>query len=713
VASQKDLEFESGYVKMAYKRLEEIKQQIKSSMNQVLEVERGGTHQAKVERDVVVRSSLARLENLEIGDQALIFGRIDFQPPAELSEGESYHIGRVSVNSETMEPLVVDWRAPIAEAFYRATGKDTMGVKLRRHIFCNRDVVVNIEDEWLSSLEEDSLEGYLEPPSPSALFSAISKPRTSYMSDIVSTIQAEQDEIVRHPLSGILVVQGAPGTGKTAVALHRAAYLMYTHRWRFERQPLLVIGPSSEFVKYISRVLPSLGESGVELHTIAGLCGFAEAAFEPEIQRRRLKGDLRMEKLLRKAVRDRERPLRKDLRLAFGRKYLTVTTEMSQELVRSMKRRPGPHNPKRKVIELRLSQLLAEQYLEGGDLTTEVRAVTNVISIHAGLEDQVAQHLPGEDGVEVAREVAAALRKSVEFQLVVERIWPRLSAEETLYDLFSHRALLKLAAKDILSEEEVDVLTIDQGVDVKRHRWSIEDVVLLDELQTFLDEQSDDDVTFGHVIVDEAQDISPMTARLLKRKCPSGSMTILGDLAQSFGPWPNRRWDDILEPLSSKDHHMLELSVNYRTSQEISELADLIKSRYLAGSRRTKSIRSFPGGVQFIEAKDLIQRAVADAKDLFERKEQGRFAMIVPNKDSEALRREIDKEGLSEWESISVIGVEQVRGLEFDEVFILEPLSLVDDAERSLPALYVAVTRATNRIKIYSSQPFPNWLLVK
>ncbi len=712
MVNQEDLEFESAYVKMAYDRLDAIKEQARIAMNQVLEVERGGTHQAKVERDVVVRSSLARLEALDIGDQALVFGRIDFVPPAPLSEGESFHIGRVSVNSESMEPLVVDWRAPIAEAFYRATGKDPMGVHLRRHIFCNRDVVENVEDEILMGSLEDDGSDSAEMLSPSALYAAISRPRSQFMNDIVSTIQSEQDEVVRHPLSGVLVVQGAPGTGKTAVALHRAAYLMYTYRWRFERQPLLVLGPSSEFVKYISRVLPSLGESGVELHTPEGLCGYGGAPSEKTLAARRLKGDLKMVKLLQRAVKDRQRPLRKETRVAFGRKYLTITPELSREIVDQVKRRHGPHNPKRKIVESKLAQYLAEQYLEGGEHAVDVESVTNVISINAGLEDLIAQNLPGEDSVDLTKEVGTALRKSREFQLVVERMWPRLTAEQTLHDLFSHRALLKLASRSLLSEGELDTLMIRPEDSFLSHRWSREDAILLDELKPLLDGQDDTQVSYGHVVVDEAQDISPMTARLLRRRCRSGSMTVLGDLAQSFGPWPKRSWDEVVSPLvASKGYELKELSVNYRTSQEISTLADRIKNQYMFGFEKTKAIRSYPGGVEVFVHRDPLAQAGRGIEAIFRKGGRGRYALIVPESDLQMSYEMVNSGEYALWSALSVLDIERVRGLEFDGVFIVRPFNLVDDIARTERALYVAVTRATNLVKIYESEPLPDWLL--
>ncbi len=284
---------EQDFVDAAYARLDAMRDDANEMLQGVLDLGKGGTFQSRTERDVIVRTSLARLDQLDIGDQALTFGRIDRtgdgDEPGVASDG---NIGRLAVHSADHEPLVVDWRAPIAEPFYRATGRDPQGLVLRRHLALDGRQVVGIEDERFGdavvaggaqhgpppgdgtgpeAADGELLLGELPIGGPAALLAALDRARSGRMTDIVSTIQKEQDEIIRAPLTGVLVVQGGPGTGKTAVALHRAAYILYTHRFPLERQGVLVVGPNPLFLRYIDQVLPSLGETGVTLSTVSGL----------------------------------------------------------------------------------------------------------------------------------------------------------------------------------------------------------------------------------------------------------------------------------------------------------------------------------------------------------------------------------------------------------------------------------------------------------
>ncbi len=340
-----DLRDEQEFLDRAYDGLESMRGEARQMLEGVLDLGRGGTFQSRTERDIVVRTSLARLEQLDIGDQALYFGRIDRLAEEDTDGGrrhplgESFHIGRLGVSGPDHEPLVVDWRAPVAEPFYRATGLDPQGLARRRHLAVRGRKVLGLEDEYFVDPSSGSAapDGHAEGPAgdggsdgerlladgmllggPGALLAALGQARTGHMGDIVATIQREQDEIIRSPLAGILVVQGGPGTGKTAVALHRAAYLLYTHRFPLERQGVLVVGPNPLFLRYIEQVLPSLGETGVSLSTVAGLV--------PEVRVRgvdgpaaaKLKGDVRMVKVLARAARTRQRPLRHDAEIPFG-----------------------------------------------------------------------------------------------------------------------------------------------------------------------------------------------------------------------------------------------------------------------------------------------------------------------------------------------------------------------------------------------------------
>ncbi len=402
MATHRELEAEQAHVDRAYERLDQLRSDTEELIRSVIDQGRGGTHQFREERDVIVRTSLARLDQLDIGEQALCFGRIDRREEVDGSPGapdlESFHIGRLGVSGEDLEPLVVDWRAPVAEPFYRATGRDPMGLVLRRHLAAQGRRIVGVEDErfgaspglngshpvvapgaktgantgpdtgtgtpgWDDQAAGAGGDGELDLGGPGALLAALEGARTGVMRDIVATIQREQDEIIRSALLGVMVVQGGPGTGKTAVALHRAAYLLYTHRFPLERQGVLVIGPNPLFLRYIEHVLPSLGESGVTLSTIGGLVHGVQVRAEDRPDVARLKGEARMGIVVGRAVRSRQRPLRRDAEVPFGATVLRLSAEDSGGIVSAARRRPGSHNARRRFLEQLVVRRLADEYL--------------------------------------------------------------------------------------------------------------------------------------------------------------------------------------------------------------------------------------------------------------------------------------------------------------------------------------------------------------
>ncbi len=382
-----DLEDEQEFLNRAHDGLEAMRGEARQMLQGVLDLGRGGTFQSRTERDIVVRTSLARLEQLDIGDQALYFGRIDRFPEPDDDNasllGESFHIGRLAVSGPDHDPLVVDWRAPVAEPFYRATGLDPQGLARRRHLAVRGRTVLGLEDEYFADptravgapllpvsnpntgddgpgerlLSEGMVLG-----GPGALLSALGQARTGQMGDIIGTIQREQDEIIRSPLTGVLVVQGGPGTGKTAVALHRAAYLLYTHRFPLERQGVLVVGPNPLFLRYIEQVLPSLGETGVSLSTVAGLVPEVRVRGTDEADVAKLKGDVRMVKVLSRAVRSRQRPLRQDAEVPFGASVLRLRSRATEDIINMARRRPGTHNVRRRFVEAHVFRVLSDDY---------------------------------------------------------------------------------------------------------------------------------------------------------------------------------------------------------------------------------------------------------------------------------------------------------------------------------------------------------------
>ena len=353
-----DLPAEQAHLDRAYDRLEAVRNETRAQLREAFS-ERGGTFQSYTERDIRVRNALSRLERLQVGREALVFGRID----RDNGDGalESFHVGRLAISDTDHEPLVVDWRAPVAEPFYRATGAHPMHLRRRRHLLTEGRRVVDLEDELFFLDGAEGTAVGLGLATPTVLMAALERAHTGRMRDIAATVQAEQDEVIRAPLAGILVVQGGPGTGKTAVALHRAAYLLYTHRFPLEVQGVLVVGPNPTFLRYIDQVLPSLGETGVELSTAAGLYQASRATGHERAEVARLKGDPRMAKVMRRATRQRERPLRRPVPIPYGLAALTLTPEGSAEIVAAAKRRSGTHNTRRRFVESLLWQHLASQ----------------------------------------------------------------------------------------------------------------------------------------------------------------------------------------------------------------------------------------------------------------------------------------------------------------------------------------------------------------
>ncbi|MGH9148945.1 MAG: HelD family protein, partial [Acidimicrobiales bacterium] len=430
MAAHPDLTEEQAHIDRAYARLEAMRQAALRLRQSALGPT-AGTPAALEERDALMRSSLARLEQLRLGQESLVFGRID------RDTGERFHIGRLAVWDEDQEPVVVDWRAPAAEPFYRATGRHPLGLVRRRHFLTSGRRLVSIDDEVfdLDAAAADSFTLAGE----GALFAALERSRTGAMRDIVATIQAEQDEAIRAPLGGVLVVQGGPGTGKTAVALHRAAYLLYTHRFPLERQGVLVVGPNPLFLRYIDQVLPSLGETGVTLSTVAGLYGTRPTGLDtPEAAR--VKGDARMTKVIARAVRDRQRALPRDAVVPFGAYTLRLSVADSAEVVAAARRRSGSHNARRPLVESLVRRRLFAAYSQRWERAR--RAGRHVAE--PGQDD----HQPVQDDFD------EAMAGRPEVRAALDRMWPLLSPEELLHDLFGAPALVELAAARFLDPDE-------------------------------------------------------------------------------------------------------------------------------------------------------------------------------------------------------------------------------------------------------------------
>ena len=706
-----DVPAEQAHVDLAYQRLAAMRANT-TAMLQDAFGERGGTFQAVTERDIRVRNSLGRLEQLDIGNASLVFGRID---RANGDGSEPFHIGRLAVSDRDQEPLVVDWRAPIAEPFYRATGAHPMGLRRRRHLLTEGRRVLDLEDENFD--DEGSESGAsLGLSGPQVLTAALERSRTGRMQDIVATIQREQDEIIRGPLPGILVVQGGPGTGKTAVALHRAAYLLYTHRFPLEGQGVLVVGPNPTFLRYIEHVLPSLDENGVELSTVSALYPATRPTATDSDEVAQLKGDARMAKVIARAVGDRERPLRHTVEVPYGSRVLRITPRASEQVVAATRRRPGSHNARRRAFESILFRQLLEQAAPDG----------------AGPDNKFSQEPLTAD------ELRRALRHEPAMVEALDRMWPLLTPEQLIHDLFGAPALIDLAAGDVLTSGERSLLRRRRGEPNSPIPWTDADVALLDEALSVLgprlrrrDSDNEDPIrAFGHVVVDEAQDLSPMQLRMVGRRSLSGSMTVVGDIAQATGTWAPASWAQVVEHLPARrGWRLAELTVNYRTPAEIMELASRVLAQVAPGMRPPEAVRAsghrprtvrVPAGTGLPE-EGLVAAAVNALEEEIESLDRergpgaGTIGVLAPPSMLDALEGSFESVGIPTGrvgrgaldERVSLLSVEDAKGLEFDSVTVVEPDRITRESPQGLRSLYVALTRATQWLTVVHSGALP------
>jgi DNA helicase IV len=768
---------EQSYITGLYDRLDQLRQRTSDRLAGTLR-QAGGTPAARTEREALSVMYGQQLAQLDAAENGLCFGRLEF------NDGVKSYIGRLGMHAdnENYDQLLMDWRADAARPFYLATAASPGEVKVRRHIKTRARTVQRLDDEVLDLAVADPNrhEGLA---GESALLAALNASRTGRMRDIVETIQAEQDLIIRSGLPGILVVEGGPGTGKTAVALHRAAYLLYTYRRQLEKRGVLVIGPNATFVRYIGQVLPSLGETSVLLATIGDLMPGITATGTDQAIVARIKGRAEMAKIVAAAVRDRQRVPHDGLEVSFERARYRVSKQALARARERARRSRRPHNQARQIFVRDVFDELAR-----------------VVAGRLGADPYGGSNLMGRADI---ADLRAELRDDPEIRGAIGRLWPVLTPQQLIGDLFASRRLLAAAARSLTADER-DLLRRPAGTP-----WTPADVPLLDEAAELLgeddraakvaarrrrdeeeeayaqgvleiigrDEEDDPEIlmgadmldaarlaarfesdvhltaaeraagdrswAFGHVIVDEAQELSPMAWRMVMRRCPSKSMTIVGDVAQTGDVAGTASWSEALGPFVEDRWRLAPLTVNYRTPAEIMTVAADVLAQIDPEAFPPRSVREsgiVPWRLGVADPGELPGAVAEAAAALAGLDGDGTLAVIVPEgrlaEVGTAVRTALPEAGFGDPSAggpaagkpaggpasgpaageldlerpVVVLTVRQAKGLEFDAVLVADPALILAESPRGLGDLYVALTRATQRAGVVHAGELPRVL---
>jgi DNA helicase IV len=622
-----------------------------------------------------LRSQAKELRELPEGP--LFFGRLDFaQDPRAAGDhaGQQYHIGRVRIaHDPSAPPLVVDWRAPVARAFYQASVRNPQGVAVRRRF--GWSPVDRGDPADLTGLEDEHLsEG--EARESSIVAGEIERPRIGPMRDIAATIQPEQDDLVREDLTTSLCVQGAPGTGKTAVGLHRAAYLLYTYPQRIQHGGMLILGPNRAFLSYISQVLPALGETGVRQSTLDDEIARHPVTAQDSDAAAIVKHDVRMAKVLRRALYARvSAEATQSLVLPDGSYRWRVPADELEQIVRDVRTEEPPYAVGRERVRTRIIRAVQQQAERraGPRTNTWVQKISR------------------------ARPVTTLLNA----------LWPTVHPEEILADLLTRQDTLAAAAEGVLHADEQKALLWPKPPRFHRSaRWSAADLVLLDELAGLIERPAG----YGHVVIDEAQDLSPMQCRAIARRSPSGSVTVLGDLAQGTTPWAARDWPQFLSHLGKPDAVVTPLTTGFRVPGAVAELAGRLLDHLDADVPPARSLRR--DGEASIEATlDTTAATVAAVNTALEH--PGSIGVIAADTEAQELHRALIAAGLPAsgpdtlGARLTVVPASTAKGLEYDHVVVVEPSAIVQAEPRGMNRLYVALTRAVSRLHVVHSLPLP------
>jgi len=729
-----ELAREREYVSTLYARLDALKVETQAQLDAVRRSNPGGTHQNRSERDSFARIYTDRIAQLNEVDERLAFGRL------QLTDGVNRYIGRIGLRDEEQLPILLDWRVPQASAFYQATAATPLGARSRRHLTSKGREVTRIEDEIF---DRDLLEGDTsELQGEGALLAALSAERTGRMSDIVATIQAEQDRIIRSDLAGVLVVQGGPGTGKTAVALHRAAFLLYSHRERLKSTGVLIVGPSPAFLQYIEAVLPSLGETGVVLSSVGQLYPGIDTSLEDAPDIAALKGSGEMAQIIARGVRSRQKvPTDKQVLDVNGEK-LVLEPQMIANAMASAQQSRKPHN-------------VARERFQKSVLSSLTKKLADQLRSHGNTIDESDFSWLRED-----------LRASYDVRVALNTAWLPLTPEKFIQDLFARpnwlatltprwtdeqRALLRrdrdapFTISDIpLLDEAAELLgEFDAKNDAEKrerkqqrkrdvenaeaaiHNMGVEGLVNAEDLAAGFGETAvrgstadraaaDRSWTYGHIVVDEAQELSPMQWRVLRRRCPLRSFTIVGDVAQASAVAAAPNWREALRALTT-DFRLEELTVNYRTPAQITEAAEAMALAHGLPITRSSAVRDseWPVDSVTVDADELVAAVLDVVDEDREIDSRGTLAVIAPPSLRHAMFVALQRDhhdtvgegaqGLSR--PIAVLTPQESKGLEFDSVVIVEPNQIITGSARGVGALYVSMTRPTQRLHLVGTEP--------
>ncbi|WP_329300356.1 AAA family ATPase [Streptomyces sp. NBC_00659] len=633
-----------------------------------------------VNAEVLHRQIAERIKALaDLSHTPLFFGRLDYlhapgSDLAEGAEGERFYIGRRHVHDDDGDPMVIDWRAPVSQPFYRASKKDPMDVGLRRRFGYTGGDLTAYEDEHLSDPAEAASTSKL-------LQQEIERPRVGPMRDIVATIQPEQDEIVRSGLSGSVCVQGGPGTGKTAVGLHRVAYLLYAHRERLARTGTLVIGPNKSFLHYIEQVLPALGELEVRQATVDDLVAHVEVRGSDDAAAAVIKGDARMAQVLRRAVRSHVTVPAEPVVVVRGSRRWRVPAYELEEIVRELLDRDIRYGAAHQALPQRIAHAVLVQMERSGEAP----------------DDRVQDAVARNPAVKAA----------------VKAIWPQVDPAKLVLRLLTDAEFLAAHAEGLLDEgEQKEILWAKPVRSVKSAKWSAADAVLIDEATDLVQRTH----SLGHVVLDEAQDLSPMQYRAVGRRCTTGSATVLGDLAQGTTPWATRSWAEALGHLGKGDAVVEELTAGFRVPTDVITYASRLLPHIAPGLAPVASVRENPG---FFE----VRASTADAEVLGAVEEllghEGSVGLIAADARIPVLAEALTAAGrtyLGPGEEttaetrLTLVPASLAKGLEYDYVVLDEPRAVVDgepDERTGLRRLYVALTRAVSGLVVTHAAPLP------